>query len=194
MMDNESKKQEFQSAAALYAFGALSYHEAKAFEIELQEAEESLKTEAFAFTEVASHLSASVSTSSPSDEVRETLLARIAGDQKHLLRQSQIEPNTSIVVDDFNQSLLNLIRSFSGENSAIYFCAGGLRQSIFGVSAFQHCRYASRAKRCIVGGLITEHRRRFRIRSIRRDGFHRRRSFARFIIRAALKIHFRDFV
>ena len=60
----------------------------------------------------------------------------------------------TIVVDDFDQRLPSLIGSFCWQDSAIYFCAGGLRQSIFGVSAFEHRRDASRAQCRVVSSLI----------------------------------------
>ena len=88
-MENELQKQEFQAAAALYALGSLSHHEARAFELELQSAEESAQDEAAAYAAVVSHLSAAAPEAIPSTGVRDALLARIENDPSQSLLRSQ---------------------------------------------------------------------------------------------------------
>ncbi len=94
-MQNELQKQEFQAAAALYALGSLSHHEARAFELELQAAEESAQAEAAAYTAIVSQLSAAAPEAIPSTGVREVLLTRIATDQSQSLLHSSSRGNAA---------------------------------------------------------------------------------------------------
>lgn len=87
-MENELQQQEFQTAAALYALGSLSHHEARAFELELEAAGEAAQHEAAAYATVVSHLSAAAPEATPSAEVRDALLARIETDQSQSLLRS----------------------------------------------------------------------------------------------------------
>ena len=94
-MENELQQQEFQTAAALYALGSLSHHEARAFELELEAAEESVQNEAAAYTAVVSHLSSAAPEATPSTGVREALLARIENDPSQSLLRSTSQSSST---------------------------------------------------------------------------------------------------
>lgn len=68
---------EIQETAALYALGALTQHEAKAFENLLAESDSGLKTELSAFESVSAQLAFAADECTPSPSVKNTLLARI---------------------------------------------------------------------------------------------------------------------
>jgi anti-sigma-K factor RskA len=69
--------EESQEAAALYALGALSQHEARAFEIHLRQGCETCERELREFTGVVDALSASVPEAAPPAYLRDLLGARI---------------------------------------------------------------------------------------------------------------------
>ncbi len=94
-MENDLQQHEFQATAALYALGALSQHEARAFELDLQIAEESAQAEAASYAAVVSHLSAAAPEATPSTGVRDNLLTRIAADQS----RSLLRPASSVTAE-----------------------------------------------------------------------------------------------
>ncbi len=78
MIHNNKNNEEFQARAALFALGALSLHEARAFENELAQASAEDCTEAAAFDAVVNQLGLSLQEATPSAEVRQNLIAQIA--------------------------------------------------------------------------------------------------------------------
>lgn len=72
--------EDFQAQAALYALGALSPFEARAFEDDLAIASDEARAEAAEFNSVVSQLGFSVDEATPSADVRNRLLARIASE------------------------------------------------------------------------------------------------------------------
>lgn len=76
-MKHELKTEELQETAAIYALGALSQHEARAFENHLREQCHVCEEEAFSFSEAVGQIGLSVEAQSPSDYLRDILLSRI---------------------------------------------------------------------------------------------------------------------
>ena len=78
MIHNNQNNEEFQARAALFALGALSLHEARAFENELAQAQVANRTEVNDFDTVVQQLGWGLQEVTPSAEVRQNLLAQIA--------------------------------------------------------------------------------------------------------------------
>ena len=78
MIHNNQNNEEFQARAALFALGALSLHEARAFENELARAQVANRTEAVGFETVVEQLGLGLQEATPSAEVRQNLIAQIA--------------------------------------------------------------------------------------------------------------------
>src|SRR6185503_11041701 len=76
-LKHELDKEEFQEKAALYALGALSQHEARAFERHLAEGCSSCEVDLVQFEEVAGTLSFDSPAEAPPVYLRDVLLARI---------------------------------------------------------------------------------------------------------------------
>jgi anti-sigma factor ChrR (cupin superfamily) len=70
----------FQARAALYALGAMSLVEARAFEEELDLASEAARAETAEFQAIASQLGLTAAEATPSPDLRRQLLARIASE------------------------------------------------------------------------------------------------------------------
>jgi anti-sigma factor ChrR (cupin superfamily) len=73
----DERREEDQAIAALYALGALSQHEARAFEARLAESAELLDEDLSAFTSVVASLGLSSLERAPSTSVREKLVTRL---------------------------------------------------------------------------------------------------------------------
>jgi anti-sigma-K factor RskA len=84
-LKHNTTNEECQETAALYALGALSQHEATAFESHLREGCEACEEELKEFEQVVEHLGSSASEVAPPTYLRELLLARIE-------KESQISP------------------------------------------------------------------------------------------------------
>ena len=78
MIHNNQNNEEFQARTALFALGALSLHEARAFENELAQAPAENRTEAAGFETVVQQLGLGLQEATPSAEVRQNLIAQIA--------------------------------------------------------------------------------------------------------------------
>jgi anti-sigma factor ChrR (cupin superfamily) len=76
--NNNNNNEDFQARAALYALGALSAIEAKEFEEELALASDVARAEVAEFDAIVSQLGLSAPEATPSPQVRDQLLARIA--------------------------------------------------------------------------------------------------------------------
>jgi anti-sigma factor ChrR (cupin superfamily) len=77
-MQNQNDLEDFQARAALHALGALLPFEERAFADELALASEETRAEVAELKAIASQLGLSVAEESPSKELRDRLLARIA--------------------------------------------------------------------------------------------------------------------
>lgn len=79
-MQSSNNHEDFQARAALYALGALSSFEARAFEDELAIASATVRAEAAEFDAVVSQLGFSAEVTTPSADLRNQLMARIASE------------------------------------------------------------------------------------------------------------------
>ncbi|MEW6207572.1 MAG: anti-sigma factor [Acidobacteriota bacterium] len=86
-MKHELKTEELQERAAIYALGALSQHEARAFENHLREQCKVCEEEVAAFAEAVGQIGLSVEAQSPPDYLRDLLLSRI---EKEADQQSRV--------------------------------------------------------------------------------------------------------
>ncbi|MBL8207492.1 MAG: cupin domain-containing protein [Blastocatellia bacterium] len=77
-MQDHNNHEDFQAQAALYALGALSPLEAQAFENKLALASDTARVEVAEFDAIVAQLGLSAAEESPSPELRDQLLARIA--------------------------------------------------------------------------------------------------------------------
>src|SRR5690349_22276016 len=77
MLRHDVPTEESQESAALYALGALSQHEARAFEVHLRQGCEICQRELREFTDVVDALSAGAPEATPSAYLRDLLGARI---------------------------------------------------------------------------------------------------------------------
>lgn len=84
-MKHNTTNEECQETAALYALGALSQHEARAFESHLREGCLACEQELKEFEHVVDHLGSSASEVTPPSYLRELLLARVE-------KESQVSP------------------------------------------------------------------------------------------------------
>ncbi len=81
-MTPEERKGEIQAAAALYAFGALTQHEARAFEAQLSENVGGVAHELIPFEDVVASLGLNAPEIAPPRSLRGRLMDRIASDTK----------------------------------------------------------------------------------------------------------------
>lgn len=88
-LKHELKTEELQETAAIYALGALSQQEARAFENHLREQCPVCEEEACSFSEAVGQMGLSVEAQSPSDYLRDLLLSRI---EKEAYQQSPVIP------------------------------------------------------------------------------------------------------
>ena len=88
-LKHELKTEELQETAAIYALGALSQHEARAFENHLREQCPVCEEEACSFSEAVGQIGLSVEAQSPPDYLRDLLLSRI---EKEAYQQSSLIP------------------------------------------------------------------------------------------------------
>lgn len=79
-MQSNHNHDDFQSRAALYALGALSQSEARAFEDDLTIASADAQVEVAEFEAIVAQLGLSVEAAAPSPDLRSQLLARIANE------------------------------------------------------------------------------------------------------------------
>lgn len=79
-MHSNNNHDDFQTRAALYALGALSPFEARAFEDELATSSDAARIEVAEFDAVVSQLGLSVEAATPPADLRSKLMARIATD------------------------------------------------------------------------------------------------------------------
>ena len=77
-LSGKERKKEIQACAALYALGALTQPEAREFETLLTDIASGAAEEASAFQSVVASLGLSVPERSPSESLREKLMARVA--------------------------------------------------------------------------------------------------------------------
>jgi anti-sigma factor ChrR (cupin superfamily) len=87
-LNPEERREEAQAVAALYALGALSQHEARAFEAQLAESAEQPDEELFAFKSVVASLGLSAFERSPSASLREKLLNRVTAESEKNTNQA----------------------------------------------------------------------------------------------------------
>lgn len=80
MIPPNEEREVFEIRAALYALGALSQHEARAFEASLLDASAEAAADVRAFEAVVTQLALAAPEAEPSAEVRTRLLARIAAE------------------------------------------------------------------------------------------------------------------
>ena len=92
-MKHELDAEEYQEKAALYALGALSQHEARAFERHLAEGCSSCEAELIQFEEVTGTLSFDAPAASPPAYLRDVLLARI---DKEVLATGRLSPSPQL--------------------------------------------------------------------------------------------------
>src|SRR5438552_1201880 len=81
MRSDEVMKEEIQELAALYALGALSQHEAHAFESRLAEGDTASESELRAFESVVASLSLAALEAEPPADAKNKLFARLAGER-----------------------------------------------------------------------------------------------------------------
>jgi anti-sigma factor ChrR (cupin superfamily) len=104
---NHIASEEIEGLAPLYALGALTQHEARAFEEHLAEGCPTCREELEGFEAVVGLLGASTPAAEPSEHVRENLLGSLSKAEKHDAASSMLEE------DDAPQSLT--IRAGEGE-------------------------------------------------------------------------------
>lgn len=105
--------EETQELAALYALGALTQHEAKAFENLLAENRAGLADELAAFESVTAELALAADECAPSPSVRKNLLARIGGVAETARAPRGEEFHLPVAMHDFAQ--IFSLRSDEGE-------------------------------------------------------------------------------
>jgi anti-sigma factor ChrR (cupin superfamily) len=87
-LNPDERREEAQTAAALYALGALSQHEARAFEAQLAENADRPDEDLSAFKAVVASLGLSAPEGSPSASLREKLLNRVATESEKNINQA----------------------------------------------------------------------------------------------------------
>lgn len=85
-MKHELKTEELQERAAIYALGALSQHEARAFENHLREECRLCQEEVASFAETVGRIGLSAEPQSPPDYLRDILLSRIEKEDRQQSR------------------------------------------------------------------------------------------------------------
>ncbi len=96
-MQNHKNNEDFQAHAALYALGALSQTETRVFEDELALASDAARAEVAEFDAVVSQLGLSASEATPSAQVLNQLVARIAR-EPHTTQSASPAPSTHLDV------------------------------------------------------------------------------------------------
>lgn len=96
-MQNHKNNEDFQARAALYALGALSEVEAQAFESELALASDAARAEVAEFDAIVSQLGLGAPEATPSAQVRDQLLARLAR-ESHPTKSAAATPTAHLDV------------------------------------------------------------------------------------------------
>lgn len=99
-MQSNHNHEDFQARAALYALGALSPSEARAFEAELALASDAARAEVAQFNAVASHLGLTAEATMPSAELRSQLMARIANEPQPAAPVSQATSHLDVFANE----------------------------------------------------------------------------------------------
>ncbi len=102
-MRHQTNEDEVRELAALHALGALTQHEAQAFESHLTEGCDGCAAESQAFADIVAQLGCSVMELEPSAGTREQLLARIAAESQPEKSRSPLPSITPFVIVRANE-------------------------------------------------------------------------------------------
>lgn len=94
-MNHRVVEDEMEELASLYALGALSQHEARAFDEHLAEGCEPCKERLSGFESVVANLAYDPAEASPSAVLRDKLMARLYSEQSHTASEPILEYNDS---------------------------------------------------------------------------------------------------